>query len=91
MINLHQLDFNCTELNEIFRVDNGGQNYNPNVSTNVEEKPKNGKGGGRKGIEHLFPSIPGVATEFIKSQEFPFTRTPKNIFYYKLCSICNSS
>ena len=70
IINLHQLDFNCTELNEIFRVDNEDQNPNPNMSTNVEEKPKKGKDGHRKGIDHLFPSIPDVATEFIKSQGF---------------------
>ena len=90
IINLHQLDFNCTELNEIFRIDNEDQNTQPNMPINGEEKSKKGKGGGRKGIEHLFPSLPDVATEFIKSQGF-CAQGRRRTSTYMLWSICNSS
>ena len=68
LVNVHQIDFHCKELNEIFETQL--EDDRCDLIKQSTDNCQKGKSGGRRGIENIFPSIPNVATEFIKSHGF---------------------
>ena len=75
LVNMQQLDFNCSELDELFGVkhseqesqeDQVGSLENANSGNEIKTQQKRGRSGGRPSVISKFPKIPTVATEFIK-------------------------
>ena len=75
LVNMQQLDFNCSELDELFGVkhseqesqeDQVGSLENANSGNEIKTQQKRGRSGGRPSVISKFPEIPTVATEFIK-------------------------
>ena len=73
LINMHQMEFNCDELDLLFGLTKEPVTQSKNdeevkIETNTERKP--GKKGGRPSVVSKFPEIPTVATEFIKNNGY---------------------
>ena len=68
LVNVHQIDFHCKELNEIFETQL--EDDRCDLIKQSTDNCQKGSSGGKRGIEKIFPSIPNVATEFIKSHGF---------------------
>ena len=75
LVNMQQLDFNCSELDELFGVKHSEQESqedlvgsleNANSGNEIKTQQKRGRSGGRPSVISKFPEIPTVATEFIK-------------------------
>eukprot|EP00794_Sanderia_malayensis_P020857 gene20857-22903_t len=71
LINMHQLEFNCKELDELFGVSPDDSNIrlaeNSAKDTSSSQQRGNAKKGRRPSVVTLFPQIAVVATEFIKN------------------------
>ena len=68
LVNVHQINFHCTELNKIFETQS--EDDWCDLTKQSTDECQKGRSGGRIGIEKIFPSISDVATEFIKSHGF---------------------
>ena len=67
IVNMHQIDSNDAELDEIFEVRQDDENL-PEAKESVEKNA--GRQGGRKSVLEKFPDIPLTVTEFIKASGF---------------------
>ena len=83
IVNMHQIDFNDAELDSIFLLDDDERK----LSEPIQEGARNvGRNGGRKSILEVFPDIPVIATEYIKSCGFKVQERRRN-FTITACGV----